>query len=71
MKSSQDALNTLTDILEQLNGNAVNLKKQPLILGPTLTYDRKQECFTGPNAENANRYIRCSYREPFVIRETV
>jgi len=71
MKSSQDALNTLTDILEQLGGNAVNLKKQPLILGPALTYDRKQECFTGPNAESANRYIRCSYREPFVIRETV
>ena len=71
MKSCQDALNTLTDMLEQLQGNAVDLAKQAFLLGPALTYDRKQERFVGPNAEQANKYITCPYREPFVIRETV
>jgi len=71
MKSCQDALNTLTDMLEQLDGNGVDLKKEPFLLGPALTYDRQQERFVGPNAEQANKFITCSYREPFVIRDTV
>ncbi len=71
IKSCEDALNTLKDMLEQLEGNAVNLKKQPFLLGPVLTYDRKQERFVGSNAYGANRYITCSYRKPFVIGKTV
>ncbi|MCX7827066.1 MAG: gfo/Idh/MocA family oxidoreductase, partial [Verrucomicrobiae bacterium] len=71
MKSCEDALNTLADMLEQLEGNGVDLKKEPFLLGPTLSYDRKQERFVGPNAEQANKYITCSYREPFVIRDQV
>lgn len=58
-------------MLEQLEGNAVDLKKQPFVLGPALTYDRKQERFVGANAEQANKYIQCSYREPFVLRDNV
>jgi hypothetical protein len=64
-------LNTLKDMLEQLEGNEVDLKKQPFVLGPALTYDRKQECFVGASAEQANKYLKCSYREPFVIRDNV
>ncbi len=71
MKSCEDAANTLKDILEQLNGNSVDLAKQPFVLGPSLTYDRKQERFVGPNAEQANKYLKCSYREPFVLPEQV
>jgi predicted dehydrogenase len=71
MKANEDALHTLADMLEQLEGNAVDLKKQPFILGPALTYDRRQERFVGANAEQANQYIKCSYREPFVIRDSV
>jgi len=37
------------------------------VLGPALTYDRKIERFIGANAEKANKYITCSYREPFVM----
>ena len=71
MKSSEDALNTLKDILEQLGGSGVDLAKQPFVLGPALTYDRKQERFVGPNAGEANKYLKCSYREPFVVPEHV
>lgn len=71
MKSCDDAANTLKDILEQLGGNSVDPAKQPLVLGPALTYDRKQECFVGANAELANKFLKCSYRDPFVMPEQV
>jgi len=71
IKIHEDALNTLNDMLEQLDGNGVDLTKQPFILGPQLTYDCQQERFVGANAESANKYIKCSYREPFVVPETV
>jgi predicted dehydrogenase len=71
VKSHEDAVNTLKDMLEQLEGNDVDLLKQPFILGPQLTYDHERERFIGANAEQANKYLTCSYREPFVIRENV
>ena len=71
MKSHEDAVNTLNDMLEQLEGNKVDLSKEPFVLGPELTYDRKAEKFVGPHAEKANKYVTCSYREPFVVRENV
>lgn len=71
MRSHQDALYTLTDMLQQLAGNDVDLTKNPFVLGPQLTYDRKQEHFVGANAEKANKYVKCSYREPFVIHDSV
>jgi len=71
MKSHKDALNTLSDMLEQLDGNGVDLAKEPFILGPVLTYDRKQERFVGENAEQANKFIKSSYREPFVVPDKV
>jgi len=71
MKSCDDALNTLTDMLEQLEGSQVDLARQPFLLGPTLTYDRAAERFAGPNAEQANKYIQCSYRETFVVHDAV
>jgi predicted dehydrogenase len=71
MKANQDALNTLTDMLAQLEGNEVDLAKQSFVLGPQLTYDRRQERFVGAHAEPANKLLQCSYREPFVIRDSV
>jgi predicted dehydrogenase len=71
MKSHEDALNTLKSMLEQLDGNKVDLAKEPFVLGPQLTYDRKQERFVGANAEKANKFIKCSYRKPFVIHDEV
>jgi len=71
VKVHEDALNTLSDILEQLDGNGVDLAKQPFILGPELKYDRRRERFVGANAKKANKSIKCSYREPFVMPEIV
>ncbi len=71
VKSHEDAVNTLKDMLEQLEGNNVDLAKQPFVLGPQLTYDPKQERFVGAHAEQANKYLTCSYREPFVVRDSV
>jgi len=71
MKSHPDALNTLTDMLQQLAGNDVDLTQNPFILGPSLTYDPLKERFVGSNAALANPYLKCTYRAPFVIGETV
>ncbi len=71
MKTHEDALNTLNDILEQLDGNGVDPAKEKFVLGPKLTYNRKKERFVGPNAKKANKYITCSYREPFVMPKNV
>ncbi len=71
MRSHKDALYTLTDMLQQLAGNDVDLTKNPFVLGPQLTYDRQQERFVGANAEKANKFVKCSYREPFVIHDQV
>ena len=71
MQSHQDALYTLTDMLQQLAGNGIDLTKKPFVLGPQLTYDRKRECFVGPGSEKANKYVKCSYRKPFVMPENV
>ena len=71
MKSHPDALYTLTDMLQQLGGSDTDLTKQPFILGPELTYDPQTERFTGSNAANANQYLKCSYRSPFVVPDSV
>lgn len=71
MKSCEDAVNTLADMFEQLEGNGIDLARQPFVLGPMLTYDRRKEQFVGANAEQANKHVKSSYREPFVIRDSV
>ncbi len=71
IKCHEDALNTLNDMLEQMDGNGVDPAKTPFVLGPQLTYDRKQERFVGANAEKANKFVKCSYREPFVVADKV
>ena len=71
MKKHEDALNTLNHMLEQLDANGVNPAKDKFVLGPALTYDRKTERFVGANAEKANKYVTCSYREPFVMPKNV
>jgi uncharacterized protein (DUF342 family) len=67
VKKHEDAVNTLNDMLEQLDGNGIDPAKDKFVLGPALTYDRKTERFVGADAEKANKYITCSYREPFVM----
>ncbi|HOW65450.1 MAG TPA: Gfo/Idh/MocA family oxidoreductase [Candidatus Paceibacterota bacterium] len=71
MKSHEDAVNTLQDMLEQLKGNQVDLAKTPFMVGPQLTYDRQQERFVGANAEQANPLLKVPYRDGFVVPDKV
>ena len=71
MKVHDDALNTLNDIVRQVEGNGVDIAKQPLIMGPKLTYDRKSEQFIGRDAKQANAYLKGTYRKGFEIPEKV
>jgi predicted dehydrogenase len=56
---------------EHLLLNGVDLKQTPRILGPWLTMDPQAEKFTGDFADEANRLVRGTYREPFVVPEQV
>ncbi len=51
--------------------NGVDLKQTPRVLGPWLTLDPQTERFTGEFAQEANKLVRGSYREPFVVPEQV
>jgi hypothetical protein len=63
--SHADAVETLADIVEQVQCNGVDLSNRPLVLGPQLEFDAEHERFTGPRAEAANEYLRYEYRAPF------
>ncbi|MCX5772969.1 MAG: Gfo/Idh/MocA family oxidoreductase [Candidatus Hydrogenedentes bacterium] len=69
VKSHEDALNTIEDMMVQLDNNKVDLKAKPWIAGPKLAYDTKAEKFTGDHADDANKFIRLECREPFVVPE--
>lgn len=71
VKQHEDAVNTLDSIVSQLDNNKVDLKAKPFIVGPKLTYDGKAEQFTGERADEANKFVRLPYREPFVIGDTI
>ena len=60
-----DAIETLTDMVEQVRGNGVDPTRTPFVLGPRLTFDPQRERFTGTHAEIANNYLRYEYRAPF------
>jgi hypothetical protein len=56
---------------EHLRENGVNLDATPAVLGPWVTFDKKQERFVGDFADAANALSRRDYRPPFVIPERV
>jgi hypothetical protein len=71
VKTHEEALNALKDMLEQLDGNGVDPAENQFVLGLALTHDRKRERLAGPNVDKANKYIKCSYRRPFVMPNNV
>jgi predicted dehydrogenase len=56
---------------EHLRIHGVELDAGDLIVGPKLTIDTASEQFTGSWAEQANRFVKRSYREPYVIHDQV
>ncbi|MHC5157167.1 MAG: Gfo/Idh/MocA family protein [Planctomycetota bacterium] len=69
MKHHDDAAHTIESVITQLNGNGVDLKNKPFVMGPKLTYDTVAEKFTGTDAAKANQYLRREYRRPFIITD--
>jgi predicted dehydrogenase len=57
--------------LDHLKANEVDIQKEPLTIGPYLTFDRQREEFTGEFGEMANMYLRRNYREPFIVPDQV
>jgi predicted dehydrogenase len=68
MKQHEDALNTLEDMLVQMNDCKVDLNKDRFTLGAHLTYDRTKEQFTGPGSDRANQFLKTTYRDGFVVK---
>jgi predicted dehydrogenase len=56
---------------EHLRENGVKLDGAPMVLGPWVTFDAKQERFVGEFADAANRLSRREDRKPFVMPELV
>jgi predicted dehydrogenase len=60
-----DAIETLAHMVEQVQGNGVDLSRTGFVLGPQLEFDAEAERFTGPHAKAANEFLRYEYRAPF------
>ena len=57
--------------LKHLKANEVDLKREPMTIGPSLKFDRESERFVGEFSDMANMYLRRNYREPFVVPDEV
>jgi hypothetical protein len=57
--------------LKHLRANEIDIQKEPLTIGPYLTFDRTSEKFIGQAANWANMYLRRNYREPFIVPDDV
>jgi hypothetical protein len=62
---------SLDRILSHLRANKINLEENPVRIGPTLNFDAEQERFVGEQSYLANMFLKCIYRPPFVVPETV
>jgi len=67
-KYSLEALERYSPQLADWN---IDFKKTPWIAGPRLTYDGKNERFTGPMAKKANQFLHRQDRAPFIVPKKV
>ena len=54
-----------------LRDNGIDIDRQPVVVGPQLTFDADRERFTGQHSQRANLFLKDTYREPFVIGDEV
>lgn len=64
IKSGDDNVATVERTIAHLKKNGVDLKQNPVSLGPLLEFDPKKELFT--NHSSANDLLTREYREPYV-----
>jgi hypothetical protein len=70
-KGNTDLAESFERFQDHLLVNGVDVKQTPRTIGPWLTMDPQTEKFTGELAEEANKLVRGTYREPFVVTERV
>jgi predicted dehydrogenase len=70
-KANADLGESFDRFQEHLLVNGVDLQQTPRILGPWLTMDPQAQRFTGEFADEANKLVRGTYRDPFVVPEQV
>jgi len=58
-------------LLQHLRANEIDLGKDPVTVGPMLTFDTEREQFVGEDSHYANMFLGRNYRPPFVVPETV
>lgn len=61
----------LDRLLRHLQANEIDLGKDPVGVGPMLTFDAERERFVGDHSYYANMFVTRNYRPPFVVPETV
>jgi predicted dehydrogenase len=71
VKGNADLTESFERMQDHLLVNGVDVQQTPRILGPWLTMDPQAERFTGDFADEANKLVRGTYREPFIVPETV
>jgi len=75
IKKAIDGNNVLAESFERmlphLKANEVDITREPLTIGPKLTFDAEKEKFVGRFSDWANMLLRRNYREPFVVPEKV
>jgi predicted dehydrogenase len=58
-------------LLQHLKANQIDLGRNPIAVGPMLTFDTESEKFVGADSYYANMFLSRNYRPPFVVPETV
>jgi len=68
---NEEMFDSFSRMVEHLVANEVDLEKEPITLGPTLTMDADKEQYVGEHSDMANMYLKRNYREPFIVPENV
>lgn len=58
-------------LLRHLQANEIDLGKDPVGVGPMLTFDTEREQFVGDDSYYANMLLSRNYRPPFVVPQIV
>jgi Oxidoreductase family, NAD-binding Rossmann fold len=66
-----DMMDSFDRMLAHLEANEVDLDKNPITMGPTLTMDGEKERYVDEYSDWANMYLKRNYREPFVVPDEV
>ncbi|MFC1633233.1 Gfo/Idh/MocA family protein [Planctomycetota bacterium] len=56
---------------QHLQANEIDLSRNPVAIGPMLTFDTESEKFAGEDSFYANMFLSRNYRPPFVVSEAV